>query len=193
MLTEDVAPQTRTLASGEALFRQGDLTAGMFRIESGAIRLERSTYDGRKVVLHTSRTGQFIAEASLFSDIYHCDAIAIEDSLVRCYSKGAVLEAVRQNPTGATSLLAGMARQLQNLRHQLELRSVRSARDRLLLLLESRAEADGSVRLPPRIQDLAFELGLSREAIYRVLAGLERERIIERTHSTIRLLKPRGL
>ncbi|MCB5174352.1 Crp/Fnr family transcriptional regulator [Microvirga lenta] len=193
MIGDDAASRTRNLASGETLFRQGDVATGMFRVESGAIRLERTTFDGRRIVLHTSHPGQFFAEASLFAESYHCDALAIEASVVRCYPKQAVLEWVERDPTGATSLLASMARQLQGLRHQLELRSVRSARDRILLLLESRSEADGSVRLPPRIQDLAFELGLSREAVYRGLADLEEARLIARTHSSIRLLKPQAV
>ena len=80
-----------------------------------------------------------------------------------------------------------MAHQLHALRYKLELRSVRSARDRILLTLELQAERDGTVRLSREIQDLAFDLGLTREAVYRTLAALEREGIIERSRSSIRL------
>jgi len=189
MIPDGIASEIKALASGEALFRQGDATTGIFRVERGIIKLERSTYDGRNVTLHTAWAGQFFAEASLFSASYHCNAVATEPSLVRCYPKDAVLAMVRDDPVSATSLLAAMAQQLHVLRHRLELRSVRSARDRILLMLELQAESDGSVRLTREIQELAFDLGLSREVVYRTLAALEKEGVIERSRSSIRLLK----
>jgi len=187
------ASELKALAPGEALFRQGDPTIGIFRVERGRIRLERSTYDGRRITLHTALADHFFAEASLFSSAYQCDAVAIEPSLVRCYPKDAVLAMVKGDPVSATSLLATMAHQLHALRHKLELRSVRSARDRILLTLELQAESDGTVRLSREIQDLAFDLGLTREVVYRTLAALEKEGVIERSRSTIRLLKSSGI
>lgn len=171
------------------LFRQGDATTGIFQLESGVVRLERSTYDGRRIILHTALAGQFFAEASLFSEKYHCNAVAAEPSLVRCYSKAAILHMIEEDPGTAKWLTALMARQLQVLRHRLELRTVRSARDRLLLLLEMQADNDGTIRLSRQIQDLAFELGLSREVVYRTLSALEKEGVIMRSPQSIRLLK----
>jgi CRP-like cAMP-binding protein len=189
MPPDDAASELKTLKSGEVLFRQGDVPWGMFRVEQGLIKLERSTYDGRQVILHRARAGQFFAEAALFSSSYHCNAIAVKPCVVRCYPKDAVLLMIKDDPENATLLLAAMAHQLHALRHKLELRSVRSARDRVLLMLELQAGRDGSVRLPGEIQDLAFDLGLSREAVYRTLGTLEKEGIIERSRSSIRLLK----
>jgi CRP-like cAMP-binding protein len=193
MFPDDVASETRALRSGEALFRQGDSVKAIFRVEHGVIRMERSTYDGRPVILHRSRAGQFFAEAALFSQTYHCNAIAECACLVRCYSKAAVLRAVEENPVGATSLLAALAHQLHGLRHRLELRSVRSARERVLLMLELQAEPDGLVHLPGDIQDLAFDLGLTREVVYRTLSTLEKEGAIKRSPSSILLLKSAGI
>jgi CRP-like cAMP-binding protein len=193
MFPDDVASEARTLGSGEALFRQGDPVKAVFRIEHGVIRLERSTYDGRILILHRSRAGEFFAEAALFSQTYHCNAIAEEPCLVRCYPKAAVLRAVERDPVSATSLLAAMAHQLHALRHRLELRSVRSARERILLMLELQAEPDGWVNLPGDIQDLASDLGLTREVIYRTLSSLEKEGAIKRSPSSIRLLKSAGV
>jgi CRP-like cAMP-binding protein len=189
MFPDDAVSETRTLKSGEALFRQGDVVKGIFRVERGVIRLERSTYDGRRVILHRSRVGQFFAEAAIFSDTYHCNAVAEEPCLVRCYPKAAVLEAVERDPVSATSLLATMAQQLHALRHRLELRSVRSARERVLLMLELQADPDGLIHLPGDVQDLAYDLGLTREVIYRTLSALEKEGAIKRSVSSIRLLK----
>jgi CRP-like cAMP-binding protein len=176
----------------QLLFRQATLQ-GIFPARRGAVRLERSTFDGRQVRLHTARAGEFLAEASLFSDTYHCNAVAIEHCVVRCYPKATVLALVEGDPTSATSLLASMAHQVQILRQRLELRSVRSAQDRLLLALELRAEADGTVHLTGDIQSLALDLGLSREVVYRTLAALAKRGTIVRSRSLIRLLKRTGV
>jgi len=67
---------------------------------------------------------------------------------------------------------------------------VRSAKARLMLYLESNAEPDGhTVKLRGQLQDIASDLGLTREALYRTLASLERARAIERAGSRILLKK----
>jgi DNA-binding MarR family transcriptional regulator len=60
-------------------------------------------------------------------------------------------------------------------------------------MLELQAEPDGLVHLPGDIQDLAFDLGLTREVVYRTLSTLEKEGAIKRSPSSILLLKSAGI
>jgi CRP/FNR family transcriptional regulator, dissimilatory nitrate respiration regulator len=86
-----------------------------------------------------------------------------------------------------------MARQLHALRQRLELRNVRSARERVLLALELRATDDSrTVVLEGPLQDFAADLGLTREALYRTLAGLHASGQIVRDGSQITLRRPLG-
>jgi len=63
-------------------------------------------------------------------------------------------------------------------------RNIRSARERLLHHLALAAGPDGrTVELPGSVVDLAAELGLTHEALYRTIAALENERAIARTGS----------
>lgn len=179
----------RGLARGEPLFRQGDDARAIYFVDAGALRLERRTFDGRLVALHTARRGEFFAEASLFADSYHCDATAIEPSQVRAFGKTAVLEAVRSDPAAALSLLAMMARQLHRVRERLELRNVRSALERVTLYLDLQSRPDGVVPVEGELQDFAADLGLTREALYRTLAALEEAGAIERRGREIFLKK----
>jgi CRP-like cAMP-binding protein len=187
----DVAPtRSRSLARGECLFRQGDATHGVFRVARGRLRLERRTFDGRLVVLHTARAGELFAEASLFADTYHCDAVAVTDAVVEVYGKAALLAALGSSAC-AGGLVATMARQLHEARGRLELRNVRSARERVLLWLDLRADAERSVAVEGELQDVAAELGLTREAFYRTVAALERDGLIARPAGRI-VLRPRA-
>ena len=183
----DVPPSSvRHLARGQALFRQGDGTFGVFRITRGCVRLERRTFDGRLVVLHTARAGELFAEASLFAYAYHCDAVAVTDAVVEVYDKPALLADLGASAS-AGGLIATMARQLQDARGRLELRNVRSARERVLLWLDLRAGPTRIVTVEGELQDVAAELGLTREAFYRTLATLERDGLIAREGAQITL------
>jgi CRP-like cAMP-binding protein len=180
-----VAPsRTRALRRGEALFHQGEATFGIFRVDRGRLRLERRTFDGRLIVLHTAHAGELLAEASLFADAYHCDALAATDAVVEVYDKATLLTDLGASAS-AGGLVATMARQLQEARCRLELRNVRSARDRLLLWLDLRAGAARIVAVEGELQDIAAELGLTREAFYRTMAALKRDGLIERRGATI--------
>lgn len=193
MLTIDArVVETRTLPRHATLFRQGDEATAIYLVDSGRLRLERRTSDGRLVVIHTARPGEFFAEASLFSEVYHCDAVAAEACRVRRYPKAAVLATLRADPASAVSFLAVVARQLQELRQRLELRNVRAAQDRVRLFLALHADPGGTVTLPGPLQDIAADIGLTREALYRTLATLERKGLIARRGRRIRLEKSRG-
>jgi CRP/FNR family transcriptional regulator, dissimilatory nitrate respiration regulator len=185
--------EKRSLARNQVLFRQGDKVTAIYFVEEGRLRLERRTFDGRLLVLGTTPKGQFFVEAALFSDRFHCDAVATEPSQVRVYPKAAVLDALRADPENAMSFLKLMAHQVIALRQRLEVMKVRSAKERVMLYLDLHAGGDGrSVELQSQLQDIASELGLTREAFYRTLTGLEKAGAIKREGGRILLKKSLG-
>src|SRR5436190_13870143 len=93
--------ERRSLARNEVLFRQGDKVSAIYFVEAGRLRLERRTFDGRLLVVGTTPAGEFFVEAALFSDVYHCDAVATEASRVRIYPKAAVLKVLHADPASA--------------------------------------------------------------------------------------------
>lgn len=180
----------RDLAAGEILFRQGDPPVAIYRVESGRLRLVRRTLDDHLVILHTARRGDFFAEAALFADSYHCDAVAAAPSRVLVYPKARLMEVLRAEPALAEAFMARLAHQLQDLRAQMELRNIRSARVRVLQYLRLRAgPRRHTVAIEGRLQDIAAEVGLTREALYRTLAALEAEGSLTRMDGSIVLRK----
>src|SRR5438093_13089934 len=93
--------ERRSLVRNEVLFRQGDKVTAIYFIEEGRLRLERRTFDGRLLILGTTPANEFFVEAALFSEVFHCDAVATEPSRVRIYPKTAVLDARRTDPASA--------------------------------------------------------------------------------------------
>jgi CRP-like cAMP-binding protein len=177
----------RRLQAGQTLFRLGNRTAGFYEIVRGKVRLARAS--GREAILHMAAAGDTIAEASLFSPTYHCDAIAMSDALVRLYPKAAVLAAFRRDPKAAQTFMAMLARQVMSLRTRLEQRNISSARERVRHYLALHAGSDGrTIALPGTVKDLAGELGLTHEALYRTLAVMATEGEIERRKGKITLV-----
>jgi CRP-like cAMP-binding protein len=176
---------------GTSVFRQGDNATAVFLLESGRVRLARALADGATLILHVARAGDSFAEASLSATRYHCDAVAETDAVVLRLPKADLLKALANDPAECLALTLTLAVQVRDLRARLELRGIRSAEERVLAWLGSRARGD-----PPRVVTdrpwtlIADELGLSREALYRTLAMLERQRRISRGPDAVYLVAP---
>jgi CRP-like cAMP-binding protein len=177
---------SRELAAGEALFRQGDPIFAVYVVQTGIVRLLRHLEDGSSVLLHRARAGESFAEASLWAKAYHCDGVAEGPTVVTVIPKRSLLEALQGNPGASLALARALAGQVRTLRSRLELRNVRSARQRVLAWLC--LQADGS---PPSLTldrpwtQIADEIGLTHEAIYRALAELQAEGLIQRDQRRI--------
>ena len=189
--TVQAAGIERTLKAGQVLFRTGDRTAGLYEVVTGNVRLVRIDRAGREAVLHIAVAGETLAEASLFTSAYHCDAIATTDTVVRLYPKAIVLAEFERNSKTARAFTAMLARQVMNLRTRLEQSNIQSARDRVRHYLTLNTGADGrTVIVPGTIKNLAAELGLTHEVLYRTLADMAAVGEIERLKGKIRLAKP---
>ena len=189
--TVRIAGVERALKAGEVLFRAEQRTVGLYEVITGKVRLVRVDRAGREALLHVAVAGETLAEASLFASAYHCDAIATTNAVVRLYPKAIVLAEFERNPEATQAFIAMLARQVMKLRTRIEQRNIHSARDRVRHYLALNTGADGrNVKVIGTLKDLAGELGLTHEALYRTLADMAAAGEIERLKGKIRLLKP---
>ena len=174
---EDAMPRgsVRVIELGrdQALFRQGDAPPGLPLLHGGRIAMIRWTEAGRSVRIHVAGAGETFAEASLFANACHCDAIAEAPSVVRLLPRAEVLDVFARRPDLARSMTEHLAHQLMRARRLLELRAITPLARRLLVRLEELAGPDG--RLPPHVRliSVAADLGVTPPALYRALARLE--------------------
>jgi CRP-like cAMP-binding protein len=182
------AAKERELAPGQALFRAGGRSVGFYEVVRGTVRLLRTDRSGREAVLQVACAGETLAEASLYSPTYHCDAVAASQATVRFFPKAALLGELQRDPEVAKAFAAMLARQVMTLRTRLERRNIHSARDRIRHFLTVNAGPDGrTVALAGTLKELAADLGLSHEALYRTLARMQADGEIARSGSTIRI------
>ena len=161
-------------SAGQTVFHQGAAPEALFFVGQGEVTLVRHTKAGQAVVLHRASGGEVIAEASLFSQHYHCDCVTQCQSELVAIRKSSVLELLERDTKFAAALVQRLAGQVQGYRRQLELQSIRSATDRVLAGL-----ADGWLK--SSIMQFAGDMGLSHEATYRALASLVNQRLVRKT------------
>lgn len=160
----DGAP-VRRLDAGATLFRREEPVVSVFVVRSGKIALERPMKDGSSFTLHVASAGMAIAEASLFADAYHCDAVARSPAAVAALPRATFLSALRRSPDAALGLISAHAREIQAQRARTEILRMRRVSDRLdaWLDLYGAPEKGGWA-------GVAGEIGVSQPALYRELA-----------------------
>jgi CRP-like cAMP-binding protein len=154
------------LAEGEILFRLGDKIRSMFLVASGSVRLVRYLPHGPALTLQLATEGSILAEASLFADAYHCDAVAVSPTRLFAMRRRDVEEAVTSEPAVARLWAKYLAEEVQRARAQVEIISLKKVSERLDAWLVFRGN------LPPKGQwhRLASEIGVTPEALYREIS-----------------------
>ncbi len=148
----------------DMIFRQGAVTTGLYIVLYGRVHLERVGPNGERFVIHRATAGTSFAEASIFSQHYHCDAVVIEAGEFARIEKTAV-QAAFADVEFARAYGRHAARQIQAQRQLLEIVGIRSAEERVMAGLVA-GLLDGMV------VDFAALLHLSHEATYRALRAL---------------------
>ncbi|CUX83408.1 cAMP-binding domain of CRP or a regulatory subunit of cAMP-dependent protein kinases [Roseibaca calidilacus] len=160
------------LEADQVLFRAGDIPERVFLVVTGNVALHRHTQHGATLVLQHARAGQILAEASAYSDTYHCDAVATAPSRVACLPKRTFLTRMAQDPSLASFWAARLAREVQIARTRAEIRTLPRVSDRLTAWL-----TEGNT-MPPKgaWHHVASELGITREALYRELSRRQKHK-----------------
>ena len=173
-LLPDRFKRTKCYAQNSFVFKQGTLTSGLMRLKSGVVSVQRVSRDGKVSVMHKVSAGEMFAEASLFTDRYHCDAFCVEACNVEWVDKYQVFSEMNSNPLFSISLMEYMAQRLQGSRELLELRNVPSAEERILAGIRLGLMTD-------TIAAFAEHIGITHAACYRGLRNLSEQGQVTKT------------
>ncbi len=120
------ADKRRTLDQGTYLFHQGDPVISVFFIEEGLVELTRHQQDGASIVLQRATRQTVLAEASVYSEAYHCDAVVELPSRVFELSKAAFLKHLQEDDEFSNLWAAHLAGEVQFSRYRSEILSRRT-------------------------------------------------------------------
>jgi CRP-like cAMP-binding protein len=163
------------------VFRKGDAVRAVFAVLEGEVRLSRFARDGSETALQRARRGDFFAEAAIDAARYQCNAIASRESTLLAFPVDKVHTLLAADPAFAREWAGLLARQLHSARARLERVALRSASDRVLHYLHTDGKGPRcEVTLAGTLKDLARELALSHENLYRTLARLQQDGTVGR-------------
>ncbi|MEH6645344.1 Crp/Fnr family transcriptional regulator [Sulfitobacter sp.] len=145
---------------------------------------------GSGVRIHTAKQSQTFAEASLFAETCHCDAVARVASEVCILPRTEVLAAFTLDPGLSNRFSADLAQSLMRTRRILELRAIGPLGEGVLARLAEVVDADGTLQKEVALLSLADDLGVTGPALYRALAQLEKDgRIVRPARGRVRLVR----
>lgn len=181
LLPADLLAQcaTQTLARHARLFHTGAAPAAMYFVHQGDVALQRVGRGGELLTLQRVQQG-FVAEASLQTARYHCDAVVFAPSTVTRLPIAPLRQALAADAAFAMRWILLLNQQLRQLRQRCERLSLRTVEARLRHLIETEGDAQG-LQLHGDLKSLAPELGVSHEALYRCVADLEQRGELQRT------------
>jgi CRP/FNR family transcriptional regulator, cyclic AMP receptor protein len=177
---------SRKYAAGEIVFSEGEPCAGLFVVESGSVRIFKSSPGGREQVLSIEGPGRSVAELPVFDGgSYPASVVAVEDTTLLFVSKQDFQALCLAHPAVALKVLKVVGGRLRRLVGIIEELSFTTVRQRLGAYLLRMAQSEGKkvaqgieITLPSNNQELAAQIGTVRELVSRNLSRLQAEGIV---------------
>jgi CRP/FNR family transcriptional regulator, dissimilatory nitrate respiration regulator len=175
-------------AAGSPIFLTGQRPQWMYFVAAGIAVMSRTHADGQAVIMQRASLG-FLAEASLSSPKYHCDAHGLTRCELIAFPMAALRNAIDTEPGVRWAWISMLAAETRRQRLNVERMAFKTVRDRLLHLLGAEAQ-DGKAIFAGTKRELARELGVTHEALYRTIAALKREGVLIEDRLTLRVRGP---
>src|SRR5579864_5977133 len=176
----------RRFSAGETVFAEGEPCAGLFVVESGHVRIFKSSPGGREQVLSIEGPGSSVAELPVFDGgNYPASVTAIDDANLLFVSKQDFQSLCITHPQVSLKVLRVVGARLRRLVGIIEELSFTTVRHRLAAFLVRLAKASGKrvnggieITLPANNQELASQIGTVRELVSRNLSRFQAEGLI---------------
>ena len=177
----------RHYSAGEIVFSEGEPCSGLYVVESGHVRIFKSSASGREQVLSIDGPGSSIAELPVFDGgTYPASVAAIDAATLLFVSKQDFQALCLAHPQVALKVLRVVGARLRRLVGIIEELSFTTVRHRLASFLlrlaqnEGKRSAEGvEITLPMSNQELASQIGTVRELVSRNFSRLQAEGMLK--------------
>lgn len=175
---------------GEQVFAMGAQPQWMFYVVHGEVALERSAAHGDSVILQRCRQG-FVSEASLMAEVYHCNAIALEETQLILLPVSRLRDALLADQSFAHRWMHTLNAEIMRLRTQCERLSLNSVQEKLVHLIQTEGK-QGRYAVTTGVKTLASQLGVSHEALYRTMTEMKKQGVLDRVADELILKQARN-
>lgn len=177
----------RRFEASQIIFNEGDPCAGLYIVQSGNVRIFKSSAGGREQVLAIEGPGSSVAELPVFDGgNYPASAQAVNACNMFFLGRQDFQALCLQHPQVALKVLRVVGGRLRRLVGIIEELSFTTVRHRLIALLVRLAKSEGtrkgdtvSIVLPANNSELAAQIGTVRELVSRNLSRLQADGLIQ--------------
>jgi CRP/FNR family transcriptional regulator, anaerobic regulatory protein len=175
--------RSMTYKKGESIYEANEFSDGLIIVNSGCIRVDRLSDNGKQHLIRILNPGDFTGEMALFKETTHEDyATAMIDTVICKIKREDLQELMNQYPQIALKMLTTFAQRLEEVEKN-NARLVNESVDRRisLFLIES-MDDNHHVQLSMSKKDLASYLGTTPETLSRTLFEFE-DALLIKQHS----------
>jgi len=190
------------VARGDLLYTPGDLANAVFVIESGRVKIVRSSASGSESIVGIRYPGDVFGELTWMTveSRRTTSAVALDPGVVHRLDAALFEARLRADAALGASFARGAAQRLAAIERELTELAGKSVPGRLVDVLGRLAaehgvhEADGTLRIALSLthKDLADLIGTSRETLTKELGVLADVGLLRVAHRTIVLLQPQA-
>ncbi|KAA3645802.1 MAG: Crp/Fnr family transcriptional regulator [Chloroflexi bacterium] len=181
--------------AGETIFWEGDDSLGLYIVETGWLKVVKSSPGGREQVLNFLQPGEVFNALSVFTGTSNpATVIALEPTIVWLVDQEVMLSLLDDHPPLARAVIEDLAGRLLHMVALVEDVSLRTVEARLARLLLEQAGDETIDRKPWATQaEMAARLGTVPDTLNRALGKLTEQGLIEVARHQIRILDAAGL
>lgn len=182
--------EVRHYRKKDIIFREGENPRWLFFVESGKVKLYKTSDDGRELIVKIAQTGDFLGFLALFQeDAYPESAAAVEDCAVKLIPKSDFAALVFGHRDVNARFIKMLANHVAEREQQLIELAYNSVRKRVATVLVQLYDQSGpSINLLR--EDLASLAGTAKETLIRTLTDFKNEGSIDIKEGAIQVLKP---
>ena len=180
----------RTYNAEQIVVMEGDISGGLYIVESGWLKLIKMSFSGREQVLNFLGPGDVFNAIAVFTDHPNqASVIALEDSTVFWIDQKTFLDLIQTHPILAKQVITDLASRLLHLVGLVEDLSLRTIESRLArVLVESMEDSKVTRHKWATQNEMASRLGTVPDVLNRALRKFVDEGLIEVKRHQIRIL-----
>ncbi len=180
-----------TYRRGQVVYSTDTFRRAIGLILSGSVTVRSKGDTAHGVVINRLNAGGIFGVAALFDaeqDAYVTEITADGDTAVQFLPQELVSQLLVEFPMIGERYIRFLSGRIRFLNRKLSALTLGNAENRLYHYLLAHQDAQGIIRLPDTMTELASTLNMGRSSLYRSLEALVRDGIIEKTEKNYRIV-----
>jgi CRP/FNR family cyclic AMP-dependent transcriptional regulator len=186
----------KNIRKNTIILSAGDKTDSIYIIDTGKVRAFRDNEEGRQITLNTLGPGMMFGELAAMAEVPRVASIeSLEPTRVLVIEKTAFVSLLERNPSLAISMAKKFAEMVHIMSEHMAEIALLDVYGRLTSFLERSSFEENGKRVVEGFthQELANNVGASREMVSRILSGLKKGKYLSSSSDNRKLYLDRKL